>query len=88
MYRCLQNKKVFINNASIGGLNYTIAKLFVEETEIAEIIISGRTQESVDKAITSLNALKYSARVKVSGIVGNFSDRLLTELPGVDVMIV
>ena len=77
MYRCLQSKRVFINNASIGGLNYAIAEQFLKETD-CQIIISGPTQESVDKAVVSLKSINKDA--VVSGIVGDLSNRLLTDV--------
>lgn len=85
MYRCLQSKRVFINKGT-AGLNYAIAKQFLEKTD-CQIIISGPTQESVDKAIESLKSINNN-NVAVTGIVGDFSDRLLTELPEISVMIV
>lgn len=83
----LNNKRVFISG-STSGIGYATAKQLLEEG--AEVIINGRTQESVNKAVTSLKAEVNEG--KVSGISADFSNvesvnKLIEELGKVDVLI-
>ncbi|MCE7054820.1 SDR family oxidoreductase [Algoriphagus sp. AGSA1] len=83
----LEDKKAFISG-STAGIGYAIAKRFLLEG--ATVIINGRSQESVDKAIEELK--RETGSDKVSGIPADFSiveevDKLLKELPEVDILI-
>jgi NAD(P)-dependent dehydrogenase (short-subunit alcohol dehydrogenase family) len=83
----LSGKKAFISG-STAGIGYAIASRFLAEE--ASVIINGRTQESVSKAIETLKSSHpYS---QVSGVAADFSkvedvNRLLKEIPEVDILI-
>lgn len=83
----LAQKTAFISG-STAGIGFATAKRFLEEG--ATVIINGRSQESVDKAIAALKSENESAQV--SGIPADFSkveevDNLLQQLPEVDILI-
>lgn len=83
----LKNKKVFISG-STKGIGFATAKTIAQEG--AEVIINGRSQESVDHAVASLK--KELTNGKVSGIACDFSkkkeiDQLIEKLGSVDVLI-
>ncbi|UZD24472.1 SDR family NAD(P)-dependent oxidoreductase [Algoriphagus halophytocola] len=83
----LEDKSAFISG-STAGIGFAIAKRFLNEG--ATVIINGRSQESVDQAISALKSETGSE--KVSGIPADFSkseevDRLLKALPEVDILI-
>jgi NAD(P)-dependent dehydrogenase (short-subunit alcohol dehydrogenase family) len=83
----LKGKKVFISG-STAGIGFATAKQFLAEG--AEVIINGRTQESVDGAVGELKELMKDA--VVSGIPADFSKtedvtRLLDQLPHIDILI-
>ena len=83
----LTNKKAFISG-STAGIGFAIAQRFLKEG--AEVIINGRTKQSVDNAVTELQAI--AAGAKVSGIAADFSkagevNTLLAALPDVDILI-
>ncbi|MBT6224243.1 MAG: SDR family oxidoreductase, partial [Cryomorphaceae bacterium] len=61
----LKDKKVFISG-STKGIGFETAKLFLEEG--SNVIINGRTKESVDSAVIKLN------NKNVSGIYADFLD--------------
>lgn len=83
----MQNKKVLISG-STAGIGFATAALFLREG--AEVIINGRTQERVNKAIEALRQQVPGARV--SGIVADFSNAAGTasvtqQVPQVDILI-
>lgn len=83
----LAQKTAFISG-STAGIGFATAKRFLEEG--ATVIINGRSQESVDKAVAALKSENSSARI--SGIPADFSkveevDNLLQQLPEVDILI-
>src|ERR1700744_2126565 len=83
----LTNKKAFISG-STAGIGLAIAKRLAAEG--AEVIVNGRTQERVDKAITEIKAETGSE--KISGITADFSkvdeiDALIKQFPKVDILV-
>lgn len=83
----LKNKMVFISG-STAGIGFAIAQRFLQEG--AQVIINGRTKESVDKAVDELKSLIVNA--DVSGIAADFSkadevNQLISSLPEVDILI-
>lgn len=83
----LKDKIAFISG-STAGIGLAIAKRFLSEG--CQVIINGRTKESVDNAVNELKSSVENA--KISGIAADFSkvdevDRLLTELPEIDILI-
>lgn len=83
----LKDKVVFVSG-STAGIGFAIAHRFL--TEGAQVIINGRTKESVDNAVNELKLLVENS--KVSGIFADFSkvdeiNKLLRELPEVDILI-
>lgn len=83
----LENKIAFVSG-STAGIGFAIAQRFLQEG--AQVIINGRTKQTVDKAV---NELKLSVgNSKVSGIAADFSkvhevNKLLSELPELDILI-
>lgn len=83
----LTDKKVFISG-STAGIGYATAERFLKEG--AEVIINGRTDESVNKAIESLK--NSTGSDKVSGVPADFSkveevNKLIESIPEVDILI-
>ena len=83
----LHDKTAFISG-STAGIGYAIAALLLKEG--ATVIINGRAQESVDKAITQLRA--NSDKTKLSGIAADFAKRdevesLINQLPDIDILV-
>jgi NAD(P)-dependent dehydrogenase (short-subunit alcohol dehydrogenase family) len=83
----LKDKVVFVSG-STAGIGFAIAKRFLQEG--AQVVINGRTKDSVDKAVEELRSLVQGA--VVSGIPADFSkadevSRLLGKLPEVDILI-
>ena len=83
----LKDKKVFISG-STKGIGFAAAKTLAKEG--AEVVINGRSQESIDKAILSIN--KEIPNAKISGISCDFSkkdevDSLIEKLGKVDILI-
>ncbi len=83
----LKNKTVFVSG-STAGIGFAIAQRFLKEG--AEAIINGRTQKSIDEAISELKASVPGA--KVSGIPADFSkaedvSKLISQLPDIDILI-
>lgn len=83
----LNNKTAFVSG-STAGIGYAIAKRLLNEG--AAVVINGRKQAGVDKAVEELKAETGNARV--SGIAADFSssaevDSLIAVLPAVDILI-
>jgi NAD(P)-dependent dehydrogenase (short-subunit alcohol dehydrogenase family) len=83
----LKDKVAFISG-STAGIGFAIAQRFIAEG--AQVIINGRTQEGVNKAVAALKATYKDAQV--SGIPADFSksgevDQLLKALPEVDILV-
>lgn len=83
----LNDKTAFISG-STAGIGFAIAKRLL--TEGAEVIINGRSQDSVDKAVEELKVLTNNT--KVSGIAADFAkveevNHLISQLPYVDILI-
>lgn len=83
----IKDKIAFISG-STAGIGFATAKRLLAEG--ARVVINGRTRESVDQAVAALKVLDN--RYPVSGIAADFSkvtdiDRLLNELPHVDILI-
>ena len=80
----LKNKKVFISG-STKGIGFETATLFLKEG--ASVIINGRTDKSVNEAISELN------NPNVKGIKADFSDdsninSLIKKLPSdIDILV-
>jgi NAD(P)-dependent dehydrogenase (short-subunit alcohol dehydrogenase family) len=83
----LNNKTVFVSG-STAGIGFAIARRFLKEG--ATVVINGRTEQSIDKAVSELKAAVPDA--KVSGIPADFSkadevNNLLQQLPQADILI-
>jgi len=83
----LNDKTAFVSG-STAGIGFAIAKRLLEEG--ATVIINGRNQHGVDKAIKELRSI--TSRSAVSGIPADFSNadevnRLIAELPAIDILI-
>ncbi|MBA4168078.1 MAG: SDR family oxidoreductase [Chitinophagaceae bacterium] len=83
----LQNKIAFVSG-STAGIGYAIAHRLLSEG--AQVIINGRAQKSIDKALSDLRAQVEGAQV--SGIAADFSkvseiDNLINNLPDIDILI-
>lgn len=82
----LKDKIAFISG-STAGIGFATARRLA--TEGAQVIINGRTQQSVDEAVAEL---KKTGNNNISGIVADFSkvediNRLISELPNIDILI-
>lgn len=83
----LKNKKAFVSG-STSGIGMAIAKKLLEEQ--AEVIISGSSQQSVDKAVARLKAEVPTA--KLSGIPTDFTraasvEDLIAKLNDIDILV-
>jgi len=83
----LQNKTAFVSG-STAGIGYAIARRLLIEG--ARVVINGRKQDGVDKAVERLKA--ETENVSVSGVAADFSsaaevDALIAALPDVDILI-
>lgn len=83
----LKSKTAFISG-STQGIGFAIAKQLLAEG--AKVIINGRTQQKIDRAIAKLKEEIPAA--EVSGIAADFSDvnainRLLQALPDIDILV-
>lgn len=82
------NDKIVFVSGSTAGIGFAIAHRFLQEG--AQVIINGRTNEGVDKAVDELKSLVADAAV--SGIAADFSkveevNQLISQLPRVDILI-
>ena len=83
----LKNKRALITG-STSGIGYAIAKSLAEEG--TEVILNGRTQQRIDKAIKTLQETNPTA--KISGIKADFRDidsvkSLIKKIESVDILI-
>lgn len=83
----LIDKKVLISG-STAGIGYAIAERFLKEG--AEVIINGRSKESVNNSIESLK--NSTGSKKISGVAADFSkvedvNRLIATVPEIDILI-
>jgi len=83
----LEGKTVFISG-STAGIGFGVAKIFLQEG--ASVIINGRSEESVAKAIQLLKSI--FPKGKIDGIACDFLqikevENLLGKLPDVDILI-
>lgn len=83
----LKGKKAFVSG-STAGIGYGIAKKLLEEG--AEVIINGRSDKSVGKAVNQLKT--EIAEASVTGIAADFGNlpevnKLISSLPDLDILI-
>lgn len=83
----IKHKTAFISG-STAGIGYAIANRLANEG--ATVIINGRTQEAVDKAVEELKSI--TGNLKISGIAANFYkvdeiNSLLEQLPQIDILV-
>ncbi|WP_433900587.1 SDR family NAD(P)-dependent oxidoreductase [Sphingobacterium puteale] len=83
----LNGKTAFISG-STAGIGYAIAQRLASEG--ADVIINGRTQEAVDKAVSNLK--NTSGNINISGIGADFGkvddiNALIQKLPHIDILI-
>jgi NAD(P)-dependent dehydrogenase (short-subunit alcohol dehydrogenase family) len=79
--------KTALVTGSTGGIGYGIAKVLLREG--AQVIINGRTQESVDKAAASLKAATGKQPLTFAGDMSKADDiaRLARTFPNVDILV-
>jgi NAD(P)-dependent dehydrogenase (short-subunit alcohol dehydrogenase family) len=79
--------KTALITGSTGGIGYGIAKVLLAEG--AEVIINGRTQQSVDKAAASLKQATGKAPLGFAGDMSRADDiaRLGKAFPNVDILV-
>lgn len=83
----IENKTAFISG-STSGIGFATARVLLQEG--ARVIINGRTQDGVEKAVNKLKQLKPKA--SIGGFAADFSDAssvksLLKDLPEIDILI-
>jgi len=83
----LKGKTAFISG-STAGIGFAIAKILIAEG--VDVIINGRSSESISSAINELKGTFPAAEVR--GIAADFSkneevSRLINELPEIDILI-
>ncbi len=79
--------KTALVTGSTAGIGYATAKVLLREG--AQVIINGRTQESVDKAAASLKELTGKAPLTFAGDMSKAEDieRLVKAFPSVDILV-
>ncbi len=79
--------KTALVTGSTGGIGYGIAKVLLHEG--AQVIVNGRTQESVDKAAAALKAATGKAPLVFAGDMSKAEDiaRLAKTFPDVDILV-
>ncbi len=80
--------KIALVTGSTAGIGFAIAKALANEG--ARIIVNGRTEERVDKAVISL--INETGNQNITGVAADFSDRqqidqLIAAIPEVDILI-
>jgi NAD(P)-dependent dehydrogenase (short-subunit alcohol dehydrogenase family) len=83
----IKNKTALVTG-STGGIGYAIAKSLANEG--AAVVVNGRTNERVNKAVETITAETGNTNVK--GIAADFSDvhqiqSLIDQLPEVDILV-
>jgi NAD(P)-dependent dehydrogenase (short-subunit alcohol dehydrogenase family) len=81
------NNKLALVSGSTAGIGYAIASALAAEG--ARVIVNGRTQEGVDKALASLKA---EGRSNVVGFAGDLSradvaEALVKQFPGIEILV-
>ena len=87
MHLQLENKKALVTG-STAGIGLAIAESLIKEG--AEVIINGRSNARVDRAIDSLQ--KSTGKSNISGVCADFGkvaeiDQLLKDIPEVDILV-
>jgi NAD(P)-dependent dehydrogenase (short-subunit alcohol dehydrogenase family) len=79
--------KTALVTGSTGGIGYSIAKVLLREG--SQVIINGRTQESVDNAAASLKQLTGKTPLSFAGDMSKAEDieRLVKAFPNVDILV-
>jgi NAD(P)-dependent dehydrogenase (short-subunit alcohol dehydrogenase family) len=79
--------KTALVTGSTAGIGYAIARVLLREG--AQVIINGRTQDSVDKAAASLKAATGRAPLTFAGDMSKADDiaRLAKTFPSVDILV-
>lgn len=82
------NGKVALVTGSTAGIGFGIAQKLAGEK--ADVIVNGRTKESVEKAVTEIK--QKTGRENISGIPADFSrsadvEELIRRIPDVDILI-
>ncbi len=79
--------KTALVTGSTGGIGYGIAKVLLHEG--AQVIVNGRTQESVDKAAAALKAATGKTPLVFAGDMSKADDiaRLAKTFPNVDILV-
>ena len=79
--------KLALITGSTSNIGYSTAELLLKEG--ADVIINGRSQESVDKAAASLKATTGREPLKFAGDMSKAEDiaRLVKQYPNVDILI-
>ena len=79
--------KTALITGSTGGIGYTTAKVLLREG--AQVIINGRSQESVNKAAASLKELTGKTPLTFAGDMSKAEDidRLVKAFPTVDILV-
>jgi NAD(P)-dependent dehydrogenase (short-subunit alcohol dehydrogenase family) len=81
------NGKTALITGSTGGIGFGIAKVLLKEN--AQVIINGRSQDSVDKAAAKLKQLTGKAPLTFAGDMSKAEDiaRLTKTFPNVDILV-
>ncbi len=79
--------KTALVTGSTGGIGYGIAKVLLAEG--AQVIINGRTQDSVDKAAATLRQATGKTPLEFAGDMSNPEDiaRLGKAYPNIDILV-
>ena len=79
--------KTALSTGSTGGIGYGIAKVLLSEG--AQVIVNGRTQASVDKAIASLKHATGRTPLGFAADMSKVDDiaRLVQAYPNVDILV-
>ena len=82
------NNKTTLVTGSTAGIGFGIAKLLAAEG--ATVILNGRKQEDVDKAVSAIQ--EQTSNKAIKGIAADFSkkrevDKLIEQIPDLDILI-